>query len=115
MSSKSVYFPKRLSPLLLLMGALMVQGCGGPPQVVDDEECFSAVEALWTAVTTKRKDLLEQTAADIDRLHTTEKLSKEGHEALQTIIQSARNEEWIPAARSLKSFMLGQRKSAAVR
>ena len=99
----------------MLCAILSAQGCGRPPQVVDDEECFSAVEALWTAVTTKRKDLLEQTAADIDRLHTTEKLSKEGHEALQEIIQSARNEEWMPAAKTLKSFMLGQRKSTAVR
>lgn len=115
MSFKSLYFLKRLSPLLLLVAALTVQGCGRPPQVVDDEECFSAVEALWTAVTTKRKDLLEQTATDIDQLHASGKLSKEGHEALQEIIQSAREEEWMPAAKSLKVFMLGQRKSAATR
>jgi hypothetical protein len=111
-NSNSVYRLMRLSPLLMLVVVLSAQGCGRPPQVVDDEECFSAVEALWTAVTTKRKDLLEQTATNLDQLHTTGKLSKEGHKTLQEIIQSARNEEWMPAAKTLKSFMLGQRKSA---
>lgn len=115
MNSKPVYRLMRLSPLLILIAILSAQGCGRPPQVVDDEECFSAVEALWTAVTTKRKDLLEQTATDLDQLHASGKLSKEGHEALQEIIQSARKEEWMPAAKSLKVFMLGQRKSAATR
>ncbi len=79
---------------------------------IDNEECFSAVEALWTAVTTRRIDFLEQSATETDRLHTDGQLSKEGHEALYEIIQSAQKEEWVPAAKSLKAFMLGQRKNA---
>ena len=96
----------------LFVALLFSCGCGRPPQVVHDEECFSAVEALWTAVTTKRTDLLEQSATELDRLHSAGKLSEEGHDALDEIIQSARDEEWMPAAKSLKVFMLGQRKSA---
>ena len=96
----------------LLVALLFSYGCGRPPQVVHDEECFSAVEALWTAVTTKRTDLLEQSATELDRLHAAGKLSEEGHDALDEIIQSARDEEWMPAAKSLKVFMLGQRKTA---
>ena len=104
---------KRLLKTLILLAALLSSyGCGQPPQVVDDEDCFSAVEALWTAVTSKRTDLLEQSATELDRLHSAGKLSEEGHEALDEIIQSARDEEWMPAAESLKAFMLGQRKSA---
>ncbi len=98
--------------LLFLVAIFSSHGCGRPPQVVDSEECFSAVEALWTAVTTKRIDLLEQSAIEIDRLHTDGQLSKEGHEALYEIIQSAQEGEWLPAAKSLKAFMLGQRKNA---
>ena len=97
--------------LVLLVVLFSSHGCGRPPQVVDDEECFSAVEGLWTAVTTKRSDLLEQSATELDRLHTTGKLSEEGHDALDEIIQSARDEAWQPAAKSLKAFMLGQRKT----
>ena len=94
------------------MALLSSYGCGRPPQVVDDEDCFSAVEALWTAVTSKRTDLLEQSATELDRLHSAGKLSEDGHEALDEIIQSARDEEWMPAAKSLRTFMLGQRKTA---
>ena len=101
-----------LKTLVLLVALLSIQGCGRPPQVVDDEECFSAVESLWTAVTTKRTDLLEQSATELDRLHSAGKLSEEGNDALNEIIQSARGEEWMPAAKSLKAFMLGQRKTA---
>jgi hypothetical protein len=108
----SLCLNRQLKALVLLVALLSIQGCGRPPQVVDDEECFSAVESLWTAVTTKRTDLLEQSATEIDRLHATGKLSEEGHEALDKIIQSARDEEWMPAAKSLKAFMLGQRKTA---
>ncbi len=100
-----------LKTLALLVVLISSQGCGRPPQVVDDEECFSAVEGLWTAVTTKRSDLLEQSATELDRLHTAGKLSEEGHHVLDEIIQSARDEAWQPAAQSLKAFMLGQRKT----
>ena len=104
---------KRVFASLLLLAAIFSShGCGRPPQVVDNEECFSAVEALWTAVTTKRTDLLEQSATEIDRLHKDGQLSKEGHEALFEIIQSAQEGEWLPAAKSLKAFMLGQRKNS---
>lgn len=104
---------KRVFGSLLLLAAIFSShGCGRPPQVVDNEECFSAVEALWTAVTTRRIDLLEQSATEIDRLHKDGQLSKEGHEALYEIIQSAQKEEWMPAATSLKAFMLGQRKNS---
>ena len=97
--------------LLVLVAIFSSHGCSRPPQVVDNEECFSAVEALWTAVTTRRIDLLEQSATEIDRLHTDGQLSKKAHKALSEIIQSAQKEEWMPAATSLKAFMLGQRKN----
>lgn len=94
-----------------LIAALWISGCGRPPQVVDNEECFAAVEALWTAVTSKRTDLLEQTATEISRLHTSGTLSDSGHAELDRIVELARKTEWKPAAEDLKKFMLGQRKS----
>lgn len=102
----------RLSTALLLTALLLTgNGCGGPTQVVANEECFSAVDALWTAVTSKRSDLVEQTAKELNRLHTTGSLSDDGHEELTEIVQLARKKEWEPAAKTLKVFMLGQRKA----
>ena len=101
----------RCSTTLLLTALLLTAGgCGGPPQVVANEECFSAVDALWTAVTSKRSDLVEQTATELDRLQTEGSLSDEGHARLAEIIEVARAEKWQDAAVTLKAFMLGQRK-----
>ncbi len=105
--------PLRRVTLFALMwaGLAIGSGCGRPPQVVDNEECFAAVDALWTAVTSKRGDLLERTATELDRLHRAGTLSDDGHEALAVIIQQGRVAEWQPAAEKLKKFMLGQRKA----
>lgn len=105
-------FLARWSPALLLAVLLFTtSGCGAPPQVVDDEDCFAAVDALWTAVTSKRIDLVEQTATELDRLFDQGLLSSEGHAALEAIIEQARSEQWQNSAYTLKAFMLGQRKT----
>ncbi len=96
---------------LLVVTLALCPGCGRPPQVVHDEECFQAVDALWTAVTSKRSDLVEQTATELDRLQSEGSLSEAGHESLQRIIEQARATEWQAAAEKLKAFMLGQRKA----
>lgn len=111
MEMKPMGFRMRYGICLGLVAALWISGCGRPPQVVDNEQCFAAVEALWTAVTSKRTDLLEQTATEINRLHTSGTLSDAGHEELDRIVQMARKTEWRPAAEELNEFMLGQRKS----
>ena len=90
---------------------LSLSGCGRPPQVIDNEECFGAVEALWTAVTSKRTDLLEQTATELERLRAAGSLSEAGHRALTAIIRDARSKEWTKSATNLKQFMQGQRRS----
>ncbi len=103
--------PRILSALLLSTMLIAGVGCGGPPQVVHNEECFAAVDALWTAVTSKRGDLVEQTATELDRLQTAGSLSDAGHADLAEIVELARAEHWTAAAQTLKAFMLGQRKA----
>src|SRR4029079_7788701 len=97
----------RLFPVAL--ACLMLGGCS-PPQVLDDEECFSTVDALWTAVTARSPELLDQTAADLQHLRDDGRLSAEGHAALAKIIGQARAGEWEPAAKRLKTFIQGQRR-----
>jgi len=105
--------PGRLlvSPPATAMLCLVFVGCS-PPQVLDDEECFSTVDALWTAVTARSPELLEQTAADLARLRDAGSLSEEGHAALEKIIDAARSGEWEPAAKRLKTFIQGQRRKS---
>lgn len=87
-----------------------LSGCKGAPQVIDHHESFQAVEALWTAVTTRRVDLLEQTATELDRLKADGKLPAQGHIALTEIVSLSRKGEWKNAAISLKQLMRAQRK-----
>ena len=100
-----------LSAMTLVVTLISIAGCGRPAQVVDDDECFQAVDALWTAVTSKRSDLLEQTAAELDRLQAAGNLSEDGHRELSEIVRQARASEWTTSAKKLKAFMLGQRRT----
>jgi hypothetical protein len=88
--------------------ALANAGCR-PPQVLGDDDCFSTVDALWTAVTARSPQLLESTADDLRGLRDAGRLSPEGHEALDAIIIKARGGQWEPAAHELKAFIQGQR------
>lgn len=90
-------------------------GCSSPPQVLDDEETYSTVDALWTAVTSKRTDLVDRTAERLSSLNAEGKLSKEGLTALEAIIARTRKDEWMPAAQDLKAFIQGQRKTRSAK
>lgn len=100
---------------MLLSGVLLlaVTGCGSAPQFTGDEECFSAVDALWTAVTSQQKPWLEQSARELERLRDSGKLSDEAWKALESPIAQARDGQWEPAARELYDLIKAQRKVAA--
>jgi len=95
-----------------LAGLLMaLPGCGGPPQVIGDDECFKAVDALWTAVTSRRTELVDQTDQELDRLAAAGQLTPEGRAALREISDVARQGDWEDAARSLKRLIEAQRRT----
>jgi hypothetical protein len=111
-STSDGWILRRLLAGAAMLGlCLFVCGCGSTPQVLDDEETYSTVDALWTAVTSKRTDLVDKTAARLASLHAEGKLSKEGLAALEQIIAQTRNNEWMPAAQDLKAFIQAQRKT----
>ena len=105
----------QLPRAMLLSGVLLlaVTGCGNAPQFTGDEECFSAVDALWTAVTSQQKPWLEQSARELERLRDSGKLSDEAWKALESPIAQARDGQWDPAARELYDLIKAQRKVAA--
>lgn len=99
----------------LITCVVIVCGCGTPPQVVDDPECFKAVDALWTSLTAKRPDLLEKSSAELVRLRDAGKLSPAGWRALEPIVAGGRAAKWTDAARDLNDFIRGQRRQTPLR
>ncbi|MCY2964010.1 MAG: hypothetical protein NT069_10265, partial [Planctomycetota bacterium] len=71
--------------------ALGASGCGKPPQVLGDDECFKTVDALWTAITARSPELLEKSSAELKRLHDARQLSEEGFVALEKIAAKAKS------------------------
>lgn len=94
--------------LLALVAATLV-GCSGTPQLNGDPETLGAADALWTAVTAKRTDLLDKSAARIESLHTAGKLPEDAFQSLQAVIAQARAGQWAEARTDLKAFVKGQR------
>ena len=90
---------------LFLLGA----GCGGPPQLGAVKENHGAVDALFTALTSRRPALLDQSAGRLQRLRATGTLPEAAAARLDAIVAKARRGEWEPAARDLADFMSGQR------
>ena len=89
---------------------LLCLGCSDTPQL-GSEECLGAADALWTAVTAKNLDLLEQSAAKIEKLHSSAELSDAAFEQLSGVIATARTGDWPGARGALKKFVQGQRPS----
>jgi hypothetical protein len=92
--------------------SLAVCGCGSAPQFTADDECLTAVDALWTAVTAQQTPWLEQSARELERLHDDGKLSSDAWEVLEALIAQARSGQWQPAAEGLYDLIKGQRKAA---
>ena len=97
--------------LLTLFACLA--GCGSAPQLGGDEDSLRAAEALWTAVTSQRQPLVEQSAAEIERLHKAGTLSEDAYQALTEVVLAARASEWKDAVTDLKAILKGQRRKAS--
>ncbi len=113
---KAVDLPRnrvRVSVVWLCLGlsVFMFAGCSRVPQVLTDEAVFGELDALYTAVTTKRRDLLTDCQQRIKKLHDEKRLSDAGHKEIQAIVALTEQDKWRPAAERLYDFMRGQRKA----
>src|SRR4051794_9276421 len=86
----------RLPAAVILAGVLVsaAAGCSRTPQLDGDREALSAADALWTSITAKDSNLLENSAAKLDKLHTEAHLSDDAYGALESVIQTARAGNW---------------------
>ena len=104
----------RLVGLFLIcgLGISTIAGCRPVPQVLTDEAVFGELDAFYTAVTTKRRDLLGDCVKRLTQLHTEVKLSDAGFAEVEAIAKLTEADKWTAAAERLYTFMRGQRKSA---
>ena len=93
---------------LLVLLVVPLWGCGKPAQLGPDEEAFREVDALFTAVTARRPDLVDQCEARLRSLHERGKLPDAAHAELRRVIDRARDGRWQAAAERLYDFMKRQ-------
>lgn len=98
----------------LVVLLVAVRGCGRPPQIGADEEAFRAVDALFTAVTARRPDLVDRCADRLGQLHAGGKLPAAAHAELRRVIDRARDGRWEAAAERLYDFMRRQERPPVV-
>ncbi len=93
--------------LLPGLAALLLSGCGGSPKL-ETEEATSTCDALYTAITSRRPQLLEDSENRLKQLKNDGKLSVEAFESLTEIIQQARSGDWQGAAEELDGLIRDQ-------
>ena len=93
-----------LAGLLLTGFMVIIMGCGGPP-ALESEEAFSTADALYTAITSRRTELLDKSETRLVELKDTGKLSNHAFERLDEIMEQARSGNWQDAAEELDSFI----------
>jgi len=96
-----------LPSVLLLSLWLSVLGCGGPPALESDEAILTT-DALYTAITSRRTELLDDSEGRLKKLRDDGQLSGKAFEALAHIIQQARSGNWQDAAEDLDGFIRQQ-------
>ena len=96
-----------LAAFLPLSFLLFVVGCSGPPEL-ESEEAFSTADALYTAITSRRTELLDASETRLKELNANGKLSSEAFESLAEIIEQARSGNWQDAAEEIDSFIRHQ-------
>lgn len=88
-----------LTKFALLLCALSIIGCGRIE--IEHEESRMAIDALYTAVTSRRLELLETCERRLKDLEASGKLPAATGRDLDRIVAQARQQEWQPAAERL--------------
>lgn len=90
---------------------LILVGCRPVPQVVNDEAVHKELDALYTAVTSRRRPLVDECHERLKTLHKDGRISEAGFTTVAAIIKEAENDNWAKAAQQLHDFMRAQRKT----
>lgn len=100
-----------LSGLVIVMAIVgFMQFRGAQPQLGADEEVFITVDALFTALTSRDPDRLDDCERRLNGYRGENRLADTAANVLDAVIRQARGGDWDPAARRLYAFMLAQRR-----
>ena len=100
-----------LAQIVGVTTVLFFGGCRPVPQVVNDEAVYKELDALYTAVTSHRRNLLDDSRERLTKLHKEGRLSDAGFTAVTAIVAEAEKDQWPDAAQHLYDFMRAQRKT----
>lgn len=95
---------------LLLIALALPAGCRRVPQVTTDAAVFKELDALYTAVTARNPQLLQDCRLRMEKLHADKRLEPRAYRQISGFVETAEKGEWKPAAESLYRFMRAQRK-----
>jgi hypothetical protein len=104
--------------IAVVVGAVIALGAvacvaafwGRPPQMGADEEVFTTVDALFTAVTARDERLVTQCEARLRAARDEGKLPPDAAAHLDGVIARARAGRWESAADRLYDFMKAQKR-----
>ncbi len=86
-----------------ILAALLLSGCSRID--LPHEESRMAIDALYTAVTSRRPELVETCENQLKELETAGKLPPSTASDLKRIIEQARAQQWQPAAEKLDALI----------
>ena len=86
---------------------VMAIGCSSAPPL-GSEEVSSTADALYTAVTSRRPELVDAVEESLNKLNAEQQISPAAMTALQAIIDQARAGEWQAAAEELDQLIRNQ-------
>lgn len=89
----------------LLLLAIAVAGCGRTPQVLEDEAVFKELDAMFTALNSRKVELVEDCRKRFSVLNQEQRLSDAGYQAIDRIAARGVAGEWQPAAEELYRFI----------
>jgi len=98
---------RRVPMILCTAMAFIIAGCGGPA-ALESPEAFSSADALYTAITSNRADLVQDVDTRLQKLHESGKVSDAALNELKDIIKTARSNRWQEAAEALDAFIRNQ-------
>lgn len=94
--------------IVLSVVGYQVWGRWPPPQLKTDEQVFTTVDALFTALTARDSTRLADCERRLQAYHAEGRISDAVADRLGAIIEDARDGNWEPAAHALYDFISGQ-------
>ena len=92
--------------LQAVLGAMLLGYCGCGKTVIESEDSRKAIDALYTAVTSRRMELVDACEQRLKTLAASGEIPPSTMAQLGEIIARTRQQQWQPAAEHLNRLIL---------